>query len=93
MRVVEYGLGEKQTKEKNYAGRIYPAEKDIKEMLIEFSISDLLENTTGEIMQMWLNHVDTPNTRRVFAAKGRRHVRLTIGEPDPDKGHCSKKLN
>lgn len=86
LRVVDYGLSvPMQNKQKTHPGRMETFEEIIRQLYRDINVADTHENIL-EVQDMWVNHIESPKTRKVFARKGRKNVRLTIGLPALDLG-------
>ncbi|OWA53869.1 hypothetical protein BV898_18288 [Hypsibius exemplaris] len=86
LRVVDYGLsGPLQNRQKAHPGRMESFEQTVRDLFNAIGIPASQENVL-EVQEMWSQHVESPKTRKVFAKKGRKNVRLTIGLPSMETG-------
>ncbi|XP_055344409.1 uncharacterized protein LOC129592407 [Paramacrobiotus metropolitanus] len=78
LRVVDSGLsGPTQNKQRTHPGRMDCFEEILRRLYTSLSIPDVPASLL-EVQEMWVHHVESPKTRKVFARKGRKNVRLTI---------------
>ena len=90
LRVVDYGLsGPLQTRQKVHPGRMESFEQMLRDLFLAIGI-DPTQETIQQVQNMWNEHVESPKTRKVFARKGRKNVRLTIGLPTMEPGGLQK---
>jgi hypothetical protein len=86
LRVVDYGLSvPMQSRQKMHPGRMDTFEQILKDLYTAIGIP-VTPESINEVQEMWSQHVESPKTRKVFAKKGRKNVRLTIGLPCLENG-------